>query len=476
MAETNGAKNKIWRQAIILVALLFCVVAYTVILPDLQEGASMVAETDTQASALEPLPSDTLAQDDKTVQLFSGEEQYLPLGMEELVVDYLMDYYQGLGRLETQDLTVHFDELEETAGLNAAINQTCLDYLIEVRRAQRNDLTLKNYDIRMEIEEAKQLTEGVWELVLLESNKMNYSFTQETDTYGSGIEHRFTVVQREGNWKILSHSKEEDIYYLVEDAFLAAETAAEDMQREVEADEPVTESELEPVSMEILDPDKILRELLEYGLASIKRNQEDYERYLEEGTDMLAEDLEWDYVYDREGAVAYANHWVTAYGKLRNPRWDAYDDQGGNCNNYISQCLLAGGIPMDATGHITSQWKWYEDYLDSREKHSGRSASWAGVDEFYEYALNNQGSGLVAIVGRNIYSGRIGDIIQYGAGGEWNHSVIIVDVVRDEHGRVLDYLINSNTTDRLNCPMSAYSYTDIRLIRILGYNLEQIEE
>lgn len=39
-----------------------------------------------------------------------------------------------------------------------------------------------------------------------------------------------------------------------------------------------------------------------------------------------------------------------------------------------------------------------------------------------------------------------------------------------DDGNVVDLLINSNTTDRVDYPMSAYGYTDIRLIKIIGYN------
>ncbi|MTV48814.1 hypothetical protein GJ688_07445 [Heliobacillus mobilis] len=48
--------------------------------------------------------------------------------------------------------------------------------------------------------------------------------------------------------------------------------------------------------------------------------------------------------YDRDAAVAYANR----YYKNHNPAYPDFDDQpgeGGNCANFISQCLFAGGMP-----------------------------------------------------------------------------------------------------------------------------------
>ena len=48
--------------------------------------------------------------------------------------------------------------------------------------------------------------------------------------------------------------------------------------------------------------------------------------------------------------------------------------------------------------------------------------------------------------------------------------MIVSKVIYDDGGNVVDLLINSNTTDRVDYPMSAYGYTDIRLIKIIGYN------
>ena len=51
------------------------------------------------------------------------------------------------------------------------------------------------------------------------------------------------------------------------------------------------------------------------------------------------------YGYDREKAVAYAHKW--AYG--RNPAYGDFSEMGGDCTNFVSQCLHAGGAPMNYT-------------------------------------------------------------------------------------------------------------------------------
>ena len=47
---------------------------------------------------------------------------------------------------------------------------------------------------------------------------------------------------------------------------------------------------------------------------------------------------------------------------------------------------------------------------------------------------------------------------------------MITDVVTDEDGNVIDYLVCSNTANQKNYPISAYGYTYQVLIKILGSN------
>ena len=48
-------------------------------------------------------------------------------------------------------------------------------------------------------------------------------------------------------------------------------------------------------------------------------------------------DISADHLYDREAAVAYARRWVGE----RSGDWPDYSRNGGNCQNFVSQCLLA---------------------------------------------------------------------------------------------------------------------------------------
>ena len=66
--------------------------------------------------------------------------------------------------------------------------------------------------------------------------------------------------------------------------------------------------------------------------------------------------------------------------------------------------------------------------------------------------------------------GEAGDLIRLGFPDNWNHVVMITDVIRDEEGRTVDYLIDSNTSDMHNFPVSAYPLPCRSLIKIYGWN------
>lgn len=75
--------------------------------------------------------------------------------------------------------------------------------------------------------------------------------------------------------------------------------------------------------------------------------------------------------YRRLSAVLYARHW--AYG--RNPRFYDYEELGGDCTNFASQCIYAGtGVMND-----TPIYGWY--YIDPDNK----APAWTGVEYLYNF-------------------------------------------------------------------------------------------
>lgn len=83
--------------------------------------------------------------------------------------------------------------------------------------------------------------------------------------------------------------------------------------------------------------------------------------------------------YNRKAAVAYADYW--AY--RRNPKYYAFDEIGGDCTNFVSQCVFAGcGVMND-----TPDYGWY--YYNVND----RAPAWTGVGYFYRFLTENRGAG-----------------------------------------------------------------------------------
>ena len=84
--------------------------------------------------------------------------------------------------------------------------------------------------------------------------------------------------------------------------------------------------------------------------------------------------------YDRVAAVAYAHRWAFS----RNPRFYDYEEIGGDCTNFASQCLYAGSRVMN----YTPVYGWY--YINANEK----APAWTGVEYFRFYPAQFQRRGL----------------------------------------------------------------------------------
>lgn len=386
------------------------------------------------------------SEDKKKVVVRNSRTAYgIDSGEEDTIRDYLDTWFGALADLSEQDVTQYFDLSDSQGAVSAAIDQTALSFLVGVRSLQDNDLRLTGYTCGVTYTGAQTLENGDLEVTLEEDHAVQFSFIDGVDSYSSGIEHSF-VIRRDGNnCRIIEHQKEEDGYLLIEELY------DEESQGAVHAQ---SSQILDQIKSELLDQARQDIDVLSQAKSEAAASSEP--------AALCGHD------YDRTAAVAYAMDWVDPLSVIRNDAWGRYDEYGGNCNNYISQCLYAGGIPMDTEGE--EQWKWYGDSVNTRQTANGRSGSWAGVEEFYDYAEGNTGYGLAADTTANLYTGQAGDILQYGVNGVWNHSVIITDVVKGADGSVKDYLINSNTIDRINYPASAYAYSDLRLIRILGWN------
>jgi hypothetical protein len=128
--------------------------------------------------------------------------------------------------------------------------------------------------------------------------------------------------------------------------------------------------------------------------------------------------------YNRAQAIAYAEKWALK----RNPAYYSFSGLGGDCTNFISQCIYAG----------------------------------CGVGFLYNFLINNKSAGPY---GSAVKRSEVipGDIIQLGrADGSYYHALFILSVSGGE------IYIATHSCDAYYRPLSSYVYQNIRYIHIKG--------
>jgi hypothetical protein len=160
--------------------------------------------------------------------------------------------------------------------------------------------------------------------------------------------------------------------------------------------------------------------------------------------------------YDRAHAVEYARRWALS----RNPLFGVFEGIGGDCTNFISQCVLAGCCTMD----YAPTFGWYYKSM------SDRAPAWTGVVYLYNYLTGSGGHS-----GRGTHPGPFGEQVDIGraeAGdiiqladrdGKFYHSLLITGFTKD------DILVSTHTYDALDRGLSTYVFASLRVIHILGY-------
>lgn len=146
--------------------------------------------------------------------------------------------------------------------------------------------------------------------------------------------------------------------------------------------------------------------------------------------------------YRRESAVAYAERWWNEPNK-------AYEEFAVNCTNYVSQCIFAGGIPMDYTGRRESGW-WYKGRQNNVEQWS---YSWAVAHALQHHLSQPRASGLRAEAVPRPDMLQLGDVICYDwdGSGRFQHNTIVTAFTPDGMP-----LVNANTVS------SRHRYWDYR--------------
>lgn len=152
-------------------------------------------------------------------------------------------------------------------------------------------------------------------------------------------------------------------------------------------------------------------------------------------------------LYNREAAVAYARKWAFS----RNPAFYDFENIGGDCTNFASQCLYAGSGIMN----YTPVFGWY--YISLAD----RAPAWSGVEYLYNFLTSNESVGPFA---REVPQDEAlpGDLVQLGrADGDFYHTPVIVATEPE-------ILVAAHTYDALDRPLSSYNYYTARFLHIDG--------
>lgn len=152
--------------------------------------------------------------------------------------------------------------------------------------------------------------------------------------------------------------------------------------------------------------------------------------------------------YNREKVYEYAKKWSYS----RNPKYYNYDLIGGDCTNFVSQCIFAGYSQMN----YSKNNGWY--YIDGNNK----SPSWTGVEFLYKFLISNKGAGPTGNE-TTIEKLKIGDIIQLNFDrNKFSHSLVVIQNSSD----INNTLVATHTFDTFGKRLADYNYFRYRCIHI----------
>lgn len=356
--------------------------------------------------------------------------------LQNKIIKYMDTYFKSMTTLKEIDMTNLFsnDSYEE-----AYINQTAISTLVNIRKLERNDMTILDAKYDIIYKDIKKENNKIT-VTFLENDYLHFNFMKNIESKVYDIEN--TIVFN-NNYEILSVRKVQDFYVMITNKY---ETGKSNKEAKKKLDEIKNKH--------IADYKKQIK-ILNAQNTKFKNGKNKPIK-------------KCDNKYDRKKALKYAKKYVIN----KNKDWMDYASIGGNCQNFASQVLYAGGIPMDTIGNSSLQWKNYGSKLDETNNKSGRSSSWTTVPHFYDYAKNNTGFGLCSKVDVNPFYAEAGDIAQVGYDEEYRHTVVIIGNIKDNNNKIIDLLINSNSVNLVNYPLSGYVYPYKRVIKIFGWNNE----
>lgn len=184
--------------------------------------------------------------------------------------------------------------------------------------------------------------------------------------------------------------------------------------------------------------------------------------------------------YNRDAAYNWAytywNNYSTAYVNLGAQKWE-----GGDCTNFVSQCVTAGGANNDKIGNY--QW-YYENKGTKQTKDDKYSWTWSTSKGFNYMILGNFKTNEYGpkgiektITGDLNYSTELGEFLTYGdvvqyqwsASSKLSHTAIIVNMIYNSSKDRYEPVIAEHTYDSWSTPWTNNAYKTY-FIHITGVN------
>ena len=280
-----------------------------------------------------------------------------------------------------------------------------LDTLIKYRKLQIGDLRFKKINQTVELNNIEVEGDKAKVDVVLDEK---ITFNDSSDVISEeSIEHNLTLICINNEWKVQHDDFDSDFKELFE-------KQQTNTSRKVMS----SNNNLRNIQKQILTEEATEVSNKKKELEKIKTENDNQEKNLNK---IKAKATKFKFKkYDREAASLYARK----YAKNPNKDYPFYGkpDYKGDCTNFTSQCLYAGGIVTDNVG----KYQWYK-----------LNSAWRGANKFYEYWNNNKGSGSTKGLkaSKSIFKDiRLADLIEKKPENAVTHTVIVTGYKVDSWG------------------------------------------
>ena len=344
--------------------------------------------------------------------------------IKKAVTDYYDTRYQALSALEEKDISIFWDSNNNP---NYEVELAALSTDINHRKMQLIDLGIIKYNLEMD-----------FKTVNIQNDKAEVNVVELCSFYQNAVPDICSQIRDEHNIKL---EKTKEKWLLVSD--VSNDFTKKVLLGKVRKGKSASQAK---------------EEILANSAEQVKLKKKE-SLNLENGAHTpIAIPLSLQ-AYNPDNAVNYALDWAFS---RNTDQWGDYDSNGGDCTNFVSQCLYAGGIPFDTVGNpsYNQRWFWYSN--------SNRTPPWTGVVPFWDYAINDTGVGLVATstTRTGIY---IGDVVQfYNSNDGWHHTVFVHNAFTSNNYRYL--YIACHTQDQCFYNIDNYVGESFRYMHINGWN------